>query len=251
MTRAALSTILFFISFLGFAQDKPPLRFDTWIYFQRNTDDSERWQYRPRFYIPFALANGGTFTQRLDLPVYYLNKKGTDNPNGEWEGGIGDWFVEESYLSPEVAANLKWSTSVRFVFPTGGSSPFGSQQYQWAPSLGALYVMPARRLTFNPLARYFMSYHANEDKAGQVRRLDLYPTLTQGFGEGWSISLWNENPIDYNQVTRKWFVPLDVLFIKRLSKQLELAFGGAWGVEKDDPQYKYVVNGRITLYLER
>src|SRR6185436_10767959 len=95
------------------AQDSPPVRFDNWLYFQRNTDDSERWQYRPRFYIPFALSGGGTFTQRIDLPMYYLNKVGSDNPNGDWKAGIGDWFIEESYLSPEVARNVKWSTSLR------------------------------------------------------------------------------------------------------------------------------------------
>jgi len=249
MVRAALCVALAIASLPCLAQDKPPVRFDNWLYFQKNIDDSERWQYRPRFYIPFLLGNGGTFTQRIDLPFYYLNKKGTDNPNGEWKNGIGDWFVEESYLSPEVSANLKWSTSVRFIFPTGGASPFGSQQYQCAPSLGMVYAMPEQKLTFNPVARYFMSYHANTDKAGQVRRLDFYPTITKGFADGWALQLWQENPIDYNQVTKKWFVPIDVLLVKRMSKSWEWGFGGAYAIEKDDPQYQYIINGRVTFYF--
>ena len=231
------------------AQDNPPIRFDNWLYFQRNIDDSERWQYRPKFYIPFKLDNGGTFTQRIDLPMYYLNKVGTDNPNGDWKAGIGDWFVEETYLSPEVSKDVKWSTSLRLIFPTGGKSPFGSSQYQVAPSVGLLYSMPEHKLTFNPLLRYFYSYHATDDNAGKVRRLDIYPTVTMGFAEGWSVSLWNENPIDYNDVTNKWFVPIDVLLIKRLRKDLEFAFGGAYGLDKSDPQYRYVVNGRLTFYF--
>ena len=231
------------------AQDSPPVRFDNWLYFQRNTDDSERWQYRPRFYIPFALSGGGTFTQRIDLPMYYLNKVGSDNPNGDWKAGIGDWFIEESYLSPEVARNVKWSTSLRLVFPTGGASPFGSRQYQWAPSLGVVYGVPEHKLTFNPLLRYFMSYHATADGAGRVRRLDIYPTITRGLAEGWSVSLWSENAIDYNEVTKKWFVPLDVLLIKRVSKDLEFGFGGAYGMQRDDPQFLYIINGRVTLYF--
>ena len=51
------------------AQQLGTIRFDNWLYFQSNTDGSERWQYRPRFYIPFSLSGGWTFTQRIDLPV--------------------------------------------------------------------------------------------------------------------------------------------------------------------------------------
>src|SRR5262245_1328241 len=118
------------------AQDKgnPPIRFDNWLFYQRNTDDSTRAQYRPRFFIPFNLDNGGVFTQRIDLPSHYTNKVGPDNPNGDRKAGIGDWFIEETYLSPEVSKNMKWSTSLRLVFPTGGDPPFGGNTYQAAPS---------------------------------------------------------------------------------------------------------------------
>jgi len=231
------------------AQDNPPIRFDNWLYFQRNTDDSERWQYRPRFLIPFKLDNGGMFTQRIDLPFYYLNKVGTDNPNGDWKSGIGDWFVEETYLSPEVSKNLKWSTSLRLVFPTGGNSPFGGNQYTAAPSLGLTYSMPERKTTFSPLLRYFYSYHAVDDNAGKVRRLDIFPQVTIGFSDGWSLNLYPENPIDYNYVTGKWFVDIDALLVKRLSKSTEIGFGGAYALKKDDPQFKYVINGRLTFYF--
>jgi hypothetical protein len=73
------------------AQQLGTIRFDNWLYFQSNTDGSERWQYRPRVYIPFSLSGGWTFTQRVDLPVYYTDKVGPDNPTGEWKTGIGDW----------------------------------------------------------------------------------------------------------------------------------------------------------------
>jgi hypothetical protein len=159
-----------------------------WLYFQENTDNSERWQYRPRFYIPFSLPRGWTFTQRLDLPVYYTDKVGPENPNGGWKSGIGDWFIEEIFATPELAKNFRMSASVRFVFPTGGSSPFGSDQYQWAPSIGATYAIPEHKITLGPLARYFMSYHATEPGAAKVRKLDLYPTVTFALPENWSLA---------------------------------------------------------------
>lgn len=235
----------------AWAQEKanPPIRFDNWLYYQRNTDDSTRAQYRPRFYIPFNLDNGGVFTQRIDLPIYYTNKVGTDNPNGDRKAGIGDWFIEETYLSPEVSKNTKWSTSLRLVFPTGGDPPFGGNTYQAAPSVGLLYNMPENKLTFNPLLRYFFSYHDAKDNAGKVRRLDIFPTVTMGFSEGWSLQLWPENPISYNDQTNKWFVNVDTLLVKRMSKSWEFGVGGAYALKKDDPQYKWIVDGRVTFYF--
>lgn len=231
------------------AQQNPPTRFDNWLYYQRNIDDTARWQYRPRFYIPFALSEGWTFTQRIDLPMYYTDRAGVENPGGGWKAGLGDWFVEETLGTPEVAKNLKLSAGVRFVFPTGGGSPFGSNQYQWAPTVAAVYAMPDYKLTLNPIARYFMSYHAAEDGAGKVRRLDLYPTTTLALGEGWSFGFYIENPISYNEITKKWFVPIDGMLVKRLSKDVEFGLGAAYAAVKDDPQYQSMFYGRFTLYF--
>jgi hypothetical protein len=172
-----------------------------------------------------------------------------DNPNGDRKAGIGDWFVEEIYLSPEVSKNIKWSTSLRLVFPTGGDSPFGGNQYQAAPSVGLSYSMPEHKTTFYPLLRYFFSYHATDDNAGKVRRLDIFPQVTVGFGEGWSVQLWPENPLSYNDVTNKWFVNVDALLVKRMSKSWEFGIGGAYALKKDDPQYKWIVDGRLTFYF--
>ncbi len=141
------------------------------------------------------------------------------------------------------------SASVRFVFPTGGGSPFGSDQYQWAPGVGATYVIPEHRITISPFARYFMSFHATEPGAAKVRKLDLFPTVTFGLADDWSLAFYPENPISYNDVTNKWFVPIDAMLIKRLSKTVEFGFGGAYGLVKDDPQYQYIINGRLTFYF--
>ena len=251
-SRSAIVGLVCLLASAGaLAQQKegPPIRFDNWLFYQRNTDDSTRAQYRPRFFIPFNLDNGGVFTQRIDLPIYYTNKVGTDNPNGDRKGGIGDWFIEETYLSPEVSKNVKWSTSLRLVFPTGGDPPFGGNTYQAAPSVGLQYSMPQERLTFYPLLRYFFSYHDAQDGAARVRRLDIFPQVTWGFGEGWSVQMWPENPISYNDQTNKWFVNVDALLVKRLSKQWEFGFGGAYAIKKDDPQYKWIVDGRVTFYF--
>lgn len=231
------------------SQPATNVRFDSWLSYQRNTDDSGQWLYQPRFYIPFQLSGGWTFTQRIDLPLTYTNAAGTDNSSGGWKAGINDWFVEEIFTSPDLAPNLKAWASVRLVFPTGGASPFGSQQYQWAPAVSVVYAMPEHGITISPVARYFMSYHATSSSAAQVRSLDLYPIVTFALPNNWSLVTWPENGISYNQETRKWLVPLDLMLLKRLSKTTEFGFGAAYAFTKDNPLYRYVVYGRLTFFF--
>ena len=92
---------------------------DNWLSFQRNTIDSDQWLYQPRFWIPFDLPRGWAFLQRIDLPISYTDAIGVDNTSGKWKAGIGDWFVEEIFSTPELAPNFRMWASVRFVFPTG------------------------------------------------------------------------------------------------------------------------------------
>jgi hypothetical protein len=232
------------------AQERGPVRFDNWGYYQRNTDDSQQWQYRVRFDIPFRFASGWEFTQRAYLPLLlYTNRTGPANSDGGWAAGLGDWFFDEYFTTPELTKNGRGLLGVRFVLPTGGRSPFGSGQYQWAPCVGFGYDMPDIGVRIAPLARYFMSFHAGEDNAGQVRRLDLYTTVSKALGNGWTLRIYDENPISYNQVSSKWFVPFDAQLIKRVRKDFEFAFGAAYGFVRDDPRYLSQAYARVSLYF--
>jgi hypothetical protein len=248
-----LAAALFWLSFsaCGTADAQQPgtVRFDNWLSFQRNTDDSSQWEYQPRFYIPFNLSRGWTFTQRIDLPGSYTNQVGTDNPTGGWKAGIEDWFIEEIFTSPQLATNFRVWGSLRFVFPTGGSSPFGSNQYQWAPAVSAEYAIPEYGITLSPVARYFMSYHATTPNAAEIRKLDLFPIVTFALPDAWSLVSYPENGFSYNEVTHKWFAPIDLMLIKRLTKAVELGLGVTYALVKDDPLYHYQLYGRLTLYF--
>ena len=232
------------------AQERGPVRFDNWAYYQRNTDESQQWQYRVRFDVPFRFPSGWEFVQRAYLPLLlYTNRTGAANPDGDWKAGLGDWFFDELFTTPEVAKNVRGMVGVRFVLPTGGRSPFGSGQYQWAPCVGLAYDIPDTGVRVAPLARYFMSFHQSEDGAGQIRRLDLYPTVSKALGSGWMVRAWDENPISYNNVSDKWFVPFDAQLVKRARKDLEFAFGAAYGLVRDDPRYLTLFYGRVSLYF--
>ena len=243
------------------------VRLDNWAYFQQNTTATERVQLRERLFVPINFGQGWTFTQRVDVPFYETNNPGPANSDGGWKTGIADMLIEEIIDGPEVAKNLRLRASLRFVFPTGGLAPFGSNQWQAAPGLGFTYRLPEtlRGMTVVPYLRYYSGFDASSG-VSQVQRLDIFPTLTihldqlrgikmvmelfdETLPKTWALALYPENSISYNATTGKWFVPIDVMLINRISQRFEWGIGGAYALIRDDPQYKYIVNTRLSLYF--
>jgi hypothetical protein len=95
-----------------------------------------------------------------------------------------------------------------------------------------------------------MGFNATEPNVTLVRRLDIFPQVSFAFRDDWSLVFYaGENPISYNDVNHKWFVPIDAMLIKRLNKTVELGLGAAYGIVKDNPSYDYQVYGRMTFYF--
>ena len=65
-------------------------------------------------------------------------------------------------------------------------------------TLSASYALPDHGITFSPLARYFMSFHASAPGAAKIRKLTLFPIVTFGLPGNWSLAFYPENPISYN-----------------------------------------------------
>lgn len=230
------------------------IRFDNWLFYQQNLDssDSSRWQYRPRIFVPFALADGWTFTQRADLPLYYTNTGGPENPTAEWKFGVSDALVEEIFDSPDLTSNFRARTSLRIVFPTGGDAPFGADQWQAALGFGGTWRYPDLwgGTSFSPYARYFYGFHAASDKVTTKLSWNLFPTATFTLVPNWSLVLWPEQGITYNIRTQRWFVPLEAMVTNRVDKHVEWSAGGSWAANDNDKSYKWLFQSRLTYYFE-
>ena len=228
------------------------IRFDNWLFYQQNFGNTARWQYRPRLFIPYALGDGWTFTQRLDLPFYYTDASGPANPGGDWKSRASDFLVEEIFDTPEVAKNLRLRGSLRLVVPTGGESPFGADQWQVAAGFGANWRLPDvwRGVSVEPYARYFYGFAAGDPGVTTRRSWNIFPTVSFGLSETWSLVVYPEQGITYNERTHKWFVPVEAMLTKRLSKTWEYSFGGAYELVSDEPSFRWVVQGRLRYYYQ-
>ena len=90
-----------------------------------------------------------------------------------------------------------------------------------------------------------MSYHANSAGAAKIRKLELYPTVTFDLPERWFITLYPENPIEYNEITGQWFVPFEAMVGKDIAERLRLGFGGAVKLGGNDSQYQYLLEALV------
>jgi hypothetical protein len=229
------------------------IRLDQWGIFQKNINGSEQWQYRPRVYIPYKLENAWTLTLRADAPMLYTNASGPGNPGGGYSGGIGNVFLEPIIDTPEVAPNLTLRASLRLVAPSPKKSPFGNDtQSQAAPGAGFVYKMAdaLNGVTVVPYLRYFHGFDVRYPGTTLVSSVNLFPTVTFGLNDRWSLTLYPENPITYNRINGSWFVPLDFLFVNRLSKNSEIGIGGAFKLNNPvNPSYDYIISGRATFFF--
>ena len=230
-----------------------PVRLDNWGYFQKNANGSNQWQYRPRVFVPYEFDNGWTFRQRADVPMIYTDNTGPGNPDGGYSGGIGNIMIESIIDTAEIAPNLSLRTSLRLVAPSPKPSPFGTDnQYQVAPLLGFSYRMPdvLAGVTVAPFARYFWGFNATEPNVKLVNSLNLFPAVDFRLDDSWVLAFYPENPIVYNQNTRDWFVPLDFLFVRSVSKTFQFGIGGAFKMGNPaNPNYDYLINGRATFFF--
>jgi hypothetical protein len=135
------------------------------------------------------------------------------------------------------------------VFPTGKQSPYGSGQYQVAPGIGVSYAMPdtLRGVTLDPYVRYAYGFAPDPDSVQTIRKWSIYPTATFRLDPQWSLLLYPDNPITYNERKHSWFVPIDLMFIHRFGKAVEGGVGGAWRIgDSADPSFRYLIDARLS-----
>jgi hypothetical protein len=181
-----------------------------------------------RSYVPFDL-------QRLDLHAAHRCARSIPTSSGRQprrlERENRQCVIEEIFDTPELAKNFRMWASVRFVFPTGGSTPFGAPSISGRPRW-ARATRSEHGITFGPVARYFMSYHATEPNANKVRRFPF--PFHAPLADAWSLVSYPENRVIYNDVTHKWFAPIDLMLLKRPRKS-HSASEGAYALVRTTP----------------
>lgn len=220
-----------------------------WSFYQWDRNGKQQEKLVLRLFQNRPFESGWTLRLREDLPLIITDKAGPDNESGTWAAGFGDAFVQALAVSPPVAPNTTTEFGLRIVFPTGGLPPFGKGSFQLGPMAAISHHLPevADGLLLSPQARYMVSVAEVDAGAKPVRELQLYPRTRLAFDERWAVAAWVENPIIFDSVTNRWFVPLDLMVTYRPLEHLTLRIGGAVALIDDQPEYQQMIYGRLSL----
>ncbi len=221
-------------------------RIDSWLTTQENFDSSSQWNYRIKVFIPRRFQHGWTSTSRVDVQYVVTDKKGPADPSGVWQGHIGDALIEQIFDTPELGNNFRAWGSIRFVAPTGGPAPFGSDQWQAAVAIGASRKSTRllAGLALSPNARYSWGFSPQDSGVALIRKLTIFPTLGFNIVNRLSFTVYPEQGILYNAATGKWFVPAEAMLMYRGKHKGQFGIGGAYGMVTDYKVYKWLIEAR-------
>jgi hypothetical protein len=189
---------------------------------------------------------------RADLPLVAKNPITSDNPNGDYVGGVGDADVQAV-----IVHNLdqRWTIGfgARLTTPTGDDA-LGSGKWQIMPAGGFRYALweisPSSYL--EPVVRYAVSFAGDPTKKN-ISNLQFAPTINIGLPERWFLTFYPSPDIRINYgdpitgQTGRLFLPFDVRVGRQLSNNIALSFELGVPIIKDYPVYNLKTQLRLNV----
>jgi hypothetical protein len=189
---------------------------------------------------------------RADLPLVAKNPITSDNPNGDYVGGVGDADVQAIIIHN---IDQRWTIGfgARLITPTGDDT-LGSGKWQIMPGGGFRYALweISPSSYFEPLVRYDVSFAGDPTKKN-ISNLQFAPTFNIGLPERWFLTLYPSPDIRINYgdpitgQTGRLFLPFDVRVGRQLSNNVALSFELSVPIIKDYPIYNLKTQVRLNV----
>ena len=203
-------------------------RFDVrYVYQDRANNNEHRMTLRSDKSL--TLRSGWKLGTRVDLPLRYNDRfNAVDNPNSDWEVGIGDVLLQ-GFLTPQRRKRFPWGTTLpkfpwnnevwteprfrlgagmRTVLPTATGDQFGTGKWQLGVLAALTYDMPEiSQGSYVGLTVRNQFDIAGDGDRNDIHQLVITPRIRINLGGRWafistpniSINLENDNDL---------FVPL-------------------------------------------
>jgi hypothetical protein len=184
---------------------------------------------------------------RIDLPIIWNNKPNTENRTGSVQSGLADLLFQAIYAH---TFNNRWAAGIgtRWMFPTASSDAFGDGKWQVAPLAGfRCFVPEISNGTFAEMALWWDNSFGGNPKRSNLQYLIIKPQFNLNLPHGWFVNSAPEIRSDYK--TGKWFVPLDVMLGKKLSRHWVASIEYRYGVVRGVDSYKNWIEARIGYFF--
>ena len=117
---------------------KPFARVENIYRYQRVSSDLEASSFIHRLYVPYRLESGWTFSGLYEIPLTYTDIPSRDNPNGDYEFGLGDISTRLLFIRP-TESRWTFAGGAQFIWPTASQDQMGLGKYVAGPTVGVSY----------------------------------------------------------------------------------------------------------------
>jgi hypothetical protein len=189
---------------------------------------------------------------RSDLPFLAKDPLSSNNPFGDYVGGVGDADIQAVIIHN---LDQRWTVGfgARLITPTGDDI-LGSGKWRVMPVAGARYALWEINSSsyFEPIVRYDVSFAGDPTKRN-ISNLQFAPMLNLGLPDHWFITFFPSADIRINYgdpITGqkgRLFLPFDARIGRQLSKEAALSFELGVPIIKDYPVYNLKTQLRLNV----
>jgi hypothetical protein len=226
---------------------RPINRFDFRFTVQEKGDDATQSKFTLRLDHPFQIADAWKIAVRLDMPFVLSNSTSSDNPNGKYGFGAGD-FLAQGALINTFSERFAYGAGLRVLFPTANADQFGGGKYQFIPFIGFRYSIPelTKGSYFEPVVRYDADVGGYGGRK-HVSQLQMGPMFNLDFPGRCFLTLYPSQDIVLNTIGgRKWFVPADFMIGQKINKNTIVAIEISIPIIREFTLYDFKLEARIT-----
>lgn len=236
---------------------RPLTRFDIRYQYQNlpPDDDDNAHIFTLRADKPFPLSKEWSFAGRLDVPLFLTEAVSTDNPDGDYEFGLGDLLVQ-GLLINALTERFAWAFGAQLIFPSASQDQMGGGKWRIVPTVGARYSLPeiTNGSWFAGLVRYDVSYAGEEDRRS-ISELQLAPILYIQLPDLWFVNLYPSSDIRYNFGSKRpgdsgrWFFPFNFMVGKMLTRSIVASVEIGVPIVDDYEVYDFKLEARIGFFF--
>jgi|GEM_PF-506503 len=228
---------------------KPLKRLDVRLKYQDLPGGSSAVVPTLRLDIPFPVGDKGwKIGTRFDLPFVISDVPSSDNPGGDWHGGVGDSLAQVLLITPPQG-RWQFGFGTQAIFPTGSEDQMGTGKWQLAPMVAGIYALPEiSKGSFTGLLVKDQFSIAGDEDRNHVNELVLTPLLNINLPNRWFLTFAPE--IKFNlKDDGAAFVPFDILIGKLISPKTVVSVELKAPLLDDYKQYDFEVEFRIGFFF--
>lgn len=226
---------------------RPVRRFDLRYQYQRPDDGLESSIFTARMDWPIELSKEWKLSTRLDVPLVYGDVPSLDNPNGDYEFGMGSVLGQALLIHP-LSKELALAGGAQVLLPTDSQDQFGSGSLRLLPSLAVRYAPEQfpQGWWMALLVRYDFDVWKHDDRES-TSDLDIQPVFNVALPDRWFATFAPE--FKYSFIEDDWFIPFDVTVGKMITRDIIMSVEYKHELYNEYPQYDWTVEFRIGFFF--